>query len=324
MERVMKFLVPQGIGDSVWALIKMQSIMKQHGADKAHVYLNCSRFSEAECRSLEFVQRFDFVEKAEMLKFNILDEPFIDTHGRYNYIRDGWRHIDTHEAAYVLMPNHPLERGIALGDWLPQFECNWDIAKHFKFREEEILDADRLHAVIGDYAVFFMGSLASNTTSGHNRGTIWTHTDWINLGNWLHERYGLNIVVVGAPYDLDLYNGWIHPNVKDKKWWHSTVGKMGIGSTFATCKRAKLVISYQSGVGIFSHYMNVPLGIFWRQKGDSVSPNHYISFDESMASAWANPRTLGEGRHMSLIYGKHDLEYVKNEIDKRGWVNAAR
>jgi hypothetical protein len=319
VEGRLKFLIPQGIGDSLWALTKVQDVLKQHNTEKAQILLNCTRFVNEECRSVEFVKRFDFVESCEMVKVKITKEPFIDLDGRFNYIDDGWTRIDENHTAFVMMPNGPLERGVRLENWLSQYRTNWNVANHFHFQGEEITQAERLKSLVGPYAVFFMGSLSANSVAGHNRNSVWTHLDWIELGDWLHERLGLKIVIVGAEYDREYYEGRVAPNLVGKDWWIDRIGSWSVGETFAVTSRARMIIAYQSGIGIFSNYMGVPLGIFWRAKGDSISPAYYVSFEESMASAWANPDLISGRKHLPLIYGKHDVGYVKNQIVNFGW-----
>lgn len=317
----MKFLLPQGIGDSVWGLYKVQSILKKFGEagdNTIEIYLNCSENSIVESRALEFVRRFKFVDRAEMYQTPILSIPPVDEEGRYNYMGTGFADLPGLGRTYILMPNQPLERGIRLENWMPELETNWDIVKQFRFYTDEVDLADNLHRELGDYAVLFLGSLASNTICGHNRNGIWKPEDWIDLGKFLINR-GLQIVVVGAKYDLDYYTQKIEPILTDK--WHCKIGQYGIGETFAICKRSRLITSYQAGIGIFSSYLGVPTAIFWRAKGDSVSPDMYISFEESMAEAWANPAHLGT-THMPLIYGKHDCLYLQNEMIRRNWVSS--
>lgn len=311
----MKFLLPQGIGDSIWGLFKVESICKYYESKDIEIYLNCNENNLVEARALEFVRRFKFVDRAEMYKTPIMGVPFVDEEGRYNYVGTGFANLPKLGLTYILMPNQPLERGIRLEQWMPDFETNWNCIDKFRFYTDEVELANNLHKEIGDYAVFFMGSLLANTTQGHNRNGIWTPEDWIALGEFLMKQ-GLQIVVVGATYDLSYYTEKIEPLLKQK--WHCKIGEYGIGETFAVTKRSRMIISYQAGIGIFSSYLGTPTAIFWRAKGDSIAADHYVSFEESMAEAWANPAHIGT-KHLPLIYGKHDLAYLQNEIIRRGW-----
>ncbi|MGH7175312.1 MAG: glycosyltransferase family 9 protein, partial [Minisyncoccia bacterium] len=166
------------------------------------------------------------------------------------------------------------------------------------------------------YAVFFCSSYGGNGQAGHNRGGIWRPQDWADLGKRVREM-GLDIVVVGSEYDHTYYQQQVRPLTG--KPWHDFIGKWGIGQTFAVIKNAKFVVSYQSGIGIVASYLGVPTAIFWRAKGNSISPDHYISFEEGMASAWTRPDMLAQGKHLPLIYGRHDVNYIVDNITQRGW-----
>lgn len=313
----MNFLLPQGIGDAIWALHKVQDIARDYGERRIDIFLNCSEPNGPESRALEFVRRFNFVTTAQMLRVNIMRDPLIDDEGRYNYINDGW--MPEMPGVFALMPNQPLERGIRLEEWLPDYQTNWAIVNDFNFADAEREVAETMRERCGSYIVFFMGSLIANTVDGHNRCERWTPFEWIELGDWLHETLGLEIVVVGAEYDATYFESRIAPNVEGKSHWHNLIGQFSIWETFAVCRQARMVISYQSGIGIFSSYTGVPTGIFWRAKGDSIREDVCLSFEESMASAWANPKHIGAGKHLPLIYGRHGTDYIRQQIIERNW-----
>ncbi len=316
----MKILIPQGIGDCVWALHKVQDVAKKKGDGRIEIFIACADPSNhIESRALEFVRRFKFVEKAEMkwipthdrVGATLLPGNPADENGYYRYISDGEGVVDGID--YTLMPNAALERGIRLEDWLPEFEINWNIMDDFQFTTEEEARG-KLHKRDGEYVAFFPGSESSNTW-GHNRGGIWQPSDWIELGRRIQETLGVRILVVGAEYDRDYYDKFLKNHVN----WDDHIGRWGIGDTYAILKNARFVISYQSGIGIVSNYLGVPVAIFWRAKGDSINPHFYLSFEEGMASAWARPDMIESGKHLPLIYGRHDVNYIIDEIQKRKW-----
>lgn len=317
----MNFLVPQGIGDSIWALTKLWSIATDHGKTDCHVSIGCSDpDNPGEARALEFVRRFDFVSSARMYKMPrdgrvgavLLPGPATDEDGLFRYIADG-PPPDLPGVNYVLMPNAPLERGIRLENWLPEHDIDWNVMRHFVRNPR---DRDTVPA--GDYAVLYMSSEGANTVAGHNRGGLWTPQDWADLGNGL-AALGLKVVIVGAEYDRSYLEKYVLPldRIGD---WVDLVGHRDIGQTVEVLRRAKCVVSYQSGIGITASYLGVPTAIFWRAKGNSVNPDFYVSFDERMASAWAPPHMIDSGRHLPLIYGRCDARSVLHEIDSRRWL----
>jgi len=317
----MKYLLPQGIGDSVWALHKLQSVSNKIGDGRIDVYLNCSDVNQPiQVRALDFVKRFDFVDNSFMLQMSIHPNTPVDDLGRYNYIQSGLTPLFGH-MFYVLMPNGHLERGMRLENWLPDFEINWNLMDHFQISDEEKKAGDELKKEMGEYAVFYLGPLEGNLYCGHNRGPMWKPEEWVDLGEKLHKEMGLNIVVVGAPYDDMYYATSVEPLLAKRKidYWADLIGRTGIGELYSITSKSRFVISYQSGVGIVSSYLGIPTGIFWRPKGNSLNPDMYISFEETMASDWVRPDMLEKGKHLPLIYGRHNVDYIVGEAQRRGW-----
>lgn len=315
----MRLLLPQGIGDSIWALHKAESVAKMEGDGVVEVFLNCSEDNYIQARALQFIKRFKCVSSAKMLVVSIhppMNIP-VDAFGRYIYIDDGW-FCKGFDSYFALMPNGPLERGIRLEDWLPKYPVNWDLPSQFQFTQEEGAKADLFRERIGKYCVFYLGSLNGNTKNGHNRGPRWKPEDWVNIAERFQKEFGLGIVVVGADYDETYYEVLVKHRIDDP--WHDFIGRCTIADTFALVKRANFVLSFQSGIGIFASYLGVPTGIFWRAKGDSISPDFYLSFEEEMASAWVRPDMLEQKKHLPLIYGRHGVDYIVEEMRKRKWL----
>jgi len=318
-----KFLLPTGIGDSVWALHKCQSVRDSLDPGGTIDIALVGGENQIDSRALDFVRRFSFVSSAQMRSFNIhRDGSWFNKDGTYNYVEDGWYEFGS-ERYCVLVPNAPLERGERLETWLPHYAINWDIFDDFRITSAERKYADSLSASIGPYAVFYPGPLNGNTEDGHNRNALWKPEDWVTLGRRVHDELGLHIVVVGAPYDASYYQWLLGPALNgDMNWWHNLIGQTNLGQLWSVTSLAKFVISYQAGVGIISTYLGTPTGIFWRGFGDSISSTNFLSFNEAMASAWVPPKVLDAGTHLPLIYGRHDVSYIMDAILTRGWCAA--
>jgi hypothetical protein len=323
----MKFLVPQGIGDSIWGVFKMPAIAKAHNDSKIDIEIGCWHVNEGECRAVDFLKRFSFVNSVSMkvMPHNgnegpmLLPGPVADANGYYRYIPDGPNVVPGID--YVLVSNTPLERGIRLEDWLPQYETKWNIIDDFQFNFGELRKAEQFKKQYGEFVVFFMSSESGNGRAGHNRNGIWSPQQWIDLGTRMIEKYGVKILVVGAGYDASYYRNLVLPKIEQHKdKWIDRIGQFHIGETYAVVRQSKFIISYQSGIGIVANYFGVPTGIFWRQKGDSIDPNNYVSFEESMASAWANPKMISDGKHLPLIYGRHGVDQIMEQTELRNWI----
>lgn len=323
----MRILVPQGIGDSVWCLFKARDLAaKLDPGGPIDLKVACWHDTAAERRALSFLERFDFVHSVEMYvmprgrKGPVLRPgPEADAEGLYRYIPDG-PHPELSGIDYALIPNAALERGTRLEDWLPEYRIDWDVMDHFRFTPQEQAFGRQFLKETGPYVVFFMASLAGNTFAGHNRGPLWTPNEWVELGDRLHSRHGLKVVVVGTTWDEDYYRTLIDPLVRFKPHWRNHISDWPIAQTYAVVKQARFLVTYQSGIGIVGHYLGVPTAIFWRPKGDSITPNAYVSFEEGMAAAWARPDDLAKGLLLPCIYGRHGVDDILTHAEAHGWL----
>lgn len=322
----MHLLVPQGIGDSVWSMFKAQALMRKLGHTQLHIRVACWHDNEVESRAVPFLARFKFVDSVclyEMPKDGrrgpvLQHGPAAGPDGCYRYLPDGPPDPPIPGIDQLLIANTPLEHGIRLEDWLPELETRWEIMDDFRFDEGDAEVAARM-AEGGPYVVFYPGPKTGSTAIGHNRGGLWPPENWIELGDKLHKKYGVRIVVVGAEYDRSYFNDFLAYRVVDRPFWSNHIGAWPISSTLAVCKQARMVISFQSGIGIVSHYLGTPTAIWWRPKGDSIVPGMYVSFDEGMASAWANPKFLAEGKLLPGIYTRTGVDDVMAHAEKYGW-----
>ena len=312
MAEPLSIAVPPGIGDSLWSLTKIPGLLKQEGRDKCDITVCSGAANEVSTRAVEFLKRFKFVRNVNFDQDHLIPcEPFLDGSGRYNYTPSGrgFHHIYD----WMIQCNHDLERGVRLENILPEFGTDWDIAKQFTMDDDDWRASNLLAEEVGrDYVMFYAGPETGNTTSGHNRGGLWSPSDWVRLEQGFYDR-GLAVVITGAMYDRSYVESFLRPaGFRGVE----RVGVWPIHSTFACVKRAKACISYQSGIGIFSVFLNVPTVLWWGPKGYSQSREHFISFEESMASAWAPPAMLESGKYLPQIYTRSTPEAILKHADE--------
>jgi hypothetical protein len=323
----MKFLLPQGIGDSVWALHKIQSIRNaQDPGGPIDVYLTCSDRNQLQDRALDFIRRFDFISDTGMRlnyglhRNNGTDRPPFTPGGYWDYLDDGMYEFKG-ERYCVLVPNAPLERGIRLEQWLPQYAINWDLFSHFRITGPERAYGKMISAKLGPFCVFYPGPLGGNTTEGHNRNMLWKPDEWIALGKRIHDDLGLHIVTVGAAYDHDYFRYMLQPRMNGaSSHWTDLIGRTSLGELWSITSQAKFVISYQAGVGIISTYLGTPTAMWWRARGDSLTAAGFLSFENEMASAWVPPAVIESRKYCPLYYGNSCVETIMLEIESRGWM----
>lgn len=305
-----KVAVPPGIGDTLWAVAKMQSMMKAHPKAKSLHIAICQGYPQ---RSKEFLERFDFVDSVSYTHWSCVEANSLLPDGTVNYAKTGrdWHH----EFDWILVPNATLERGERLETWQPEWEINWSVMDHWQFSEQEMLKALDLKRKLAKYAVVYASSMTHNGYSGHNRNGIWTMQDWGELVRAVKSQ-GVPVVLVGAECDLDYAIALRKSGVVFDE---DFVGRMTIGETLATIRMSSFGVYFQSGLGVASTYFGVPTAMWWRQHGDSILPNAYQTFDERMATAWVPPHMLEDQSYMPLYYGKEKVQQIIEQITARGW-----
>lgn len=328
----MRILTGQGLGDSAWTLFKIQDVFKKHGqGGKLELLIGTSSTATMEKRSLTFLKRFPFLDEVNVYPIKCTNGqhgpvlhpgPPADKDGRYNYIPDGPVDrnypIDLPGIDWVLIPNHTLERGIGITDWMSAYEMDWNIYDRFQFTLEEVQFAADF-AARGPYTVIYLGPESGNTENGHNRGGLWSPNDWKTLTRLMADNSATRFVIIGAPYDMSYWNNHIQPVWGDLPV-ENMIGQWTIGITMAIIKNAKIFIGYQSGLPISAHHFGVNTITWWREKGNSISPNFYLSLEESMATNWCRPQYLQEGRYMPSFYGRHNAEAMFEDMKARGWL----
>ena len=306
---LLRVAVPAGIGDSVWTLTKIPAILQSYGVDKAQIAL-CGGPPH---RAKEFVERFDFVESASYSNWECVESDRYTSEGVYNWAPAG---VGWHaEFDYMLQANRHLEQGHRLEAWLPEFETDWSIGDRFRFTGREVREARELERRIGSYCVFYFGPEKGNTESGHNRGPLWSPADWGELAERCRSM-GLTVFAAGAEYDRSYFERHVASTLGPCE---DAIGRWEIGQSFAVIQRARFVVAYQSGIGIFAAYMGIPTAMFWRPHGNSIDPAGYVTFQEEMASAWAPRQALEEGAYLPLIYTKCSPQSIVEHAVRHGW-----
>ncbi|MGL4460604.1 MAG: hypothetical protein ACRC1K_00470, partial [Planctomycetia bacterium] len=248
-------------------------------------------------RSFPFIERFDFVAAVQ-------ESPWVVNKGAHPW--GGWRYDDTGtdwhvDYDWLLVPNGHLEEGKPLAEWLPELPIDWRIADRFRFRDDELAEAERRAAEWGRFVQFYLGPKAANENAGQNRGPLWTPADWGRLAEFARAD-GCRVVVTGAEHDRD-YLDVVRPHLGE---FVDRVGKDPLPLTFATMRKAVGHVGYQSGLAIFGVFLGCNAATWWRPHGDSIHGpgENRVTFREEMATAWAPPGAVKDGRYLPLVYGR--------------------
>lgn len=314
-KQLLRYVVPTGIGDSVWALTKIQDINEKTNEGRPiNLIVSGNPTNIIDHRALSFLKRFKFLNGVTLQDISVIRDHSnpSDEKGRYRYEPDGIQ-----GNFHFLCPNAALEKGIALKDWLPDYKLDWSIFDHFDWSGTE--QGTSNGKAMGNFVAFYLGPKTGNTTEGHNRNGLWRPKDWIDLGRVLISR-GMEIAVVGAPYDRSYWEENVKPLMeKSGQKWHDYIGVYDdVGVTFAFLKEAKFMVSYQAGLAMVLHYLGCKSVIWWRPECDSIHPGRYITFSEEMRYAWNNPAL--RNNYIGLVYGRENVGDIVGILEKRGWI----
>lgn len=293
MPKILKIALPAGIGDNLWIMTKIQSLLEQENADKVSFTVTRDPLK----RSADFLRSFSFTENVNYCEYDILEQPVVLGNGCYNYTNTqrNWQN----KFDWFCQSNRWLEHGNRLEDWMPEWKINWNVMKDcYQIKDHEKKVASALKK---PYCVFYLGPESGNTVCGHNCGPLWTPNNWLELGKLCKEDAGLNVIIVGATWDESYFQKYFSHMDFDCA---NLIGCTSINETISILKEAKFVIGYQSGIVIMCPFLNIKAGGFWRPYGNSISPDYFISFNERMAHGWVNPEILERGDWLPLIYGK--------------------
>lgn len=300
------FVLPNGIGDAVWALLKIRHIAGNRPID---VISSGNPRSEVGQRSLPFLKRFDFIREVAVSDVPIhpdRDHP-TNSQGRYVYEADGLK-----GNFHFLVPNATLEAGRRIEEWYPEFPTDWDVMEHFSWEGTE--RGLQLAQGLKPFAALYLGPEKGHTDEGHNRGWLWEPKHWIELGKAL-DRRGLNIAVVGANYDRSFWENYVKDGVEQAGMhWFDLLGKLEIGETFRFLREARCFISYQCGLGIVAHYLGVPTVMWWRPDQNSCHPERHVCFSNGMKDSWSNPAL--KDRYLGCLYARESVEDIVRWLDE--------
>jgi hypothetical protein len=305
-----RFVLPNGIGDVTWALTKIRAVA---GERPIHIILSGQPGKVVDRRAVPFLERFDFVSSVMVMDIPVLmdREAPNDAQGRYRYVPDG-RQGDYH----FLVPNKVLEEGRRLEEWLPEHPVDWDIMRHFSWKDTERGDATG--RALEPFVAFYLGPETGHTDEGHNKNWLWEPSQWVELGLALKER-GVNVAVVGADYDRSFWERYVRHGVTEAGLhWFDLLGQFEIGETFALLKHAKALISYQCGLVMVSHYLGVPCVSWWRPDGNSMHPKRMVSFHNEMRNTWIRPGW--EDKYLGCLYKRESAADIIRVMDERGWL----
>lgn len=249
-----RILVPPGIGDSFWAITKIESLIeREHFAMRPEVQIAST--DPAKDRAFEFVRRFPFLECTGY--FNSGGPRFKrNPIWREAYHEDGdGVFLNVLGFNWFLSANGPFRFDKTLDEIMPQYETNW-YPKMFISAEER--DIAREEAKDPYIVVFF-------TSSGPYKKWFDGYTPEMIIDD-LHllMRKGYRVLLTGAAWDAsDDLVSVVADGCANRTKFEDLRGQTSIDAFLGLLRGASGTLGHCGGNTIFSTVLKKPTVILW-------------------------------------------------------------
>lgn len=285
-----RILVPPGIGDIYWVLVKLRGFLAAHQIENPEIWIDAPNDKK---RSLEFVQRVPFVKaggyhdtkeagptQGAMAGWR-KRKGLLDPIRAEAYHTDGRHAFPGHEGFdWFMSYNGSMNAGRSLEHVDTQWPADWDL--NLRVTEEEVAFGKALCSDIGPYivAAFF----------DHGFYRKWLAelpaADIYDVLSRLHKATGCRIVLTGASWDDSLLNRRLMVFDEGKGRLLSMIGQTTLTQYFGAVRSAAGCIGFPAGNTMMSVVFGKPTAIIWndffapamhRNALPPHSPNYAIS-----------------------------------------------
>jgi hypothetical protein len=296
-------LVPAGIGDIYWVMIKMQSFIEKRLGGEIPTIYTCEVDPKKSNRSQEFMERIPFVKYGG----GFFTKSAIGTNSWFgtDWLIPDYEH-NGRKFDYLFCLNGVVRNGFDLERecGLDAFETNW----YFPINPapEEDVAALQYRSELGNYVVgFFSGDgMFSRWVAEMNHHAIYDHLTKI------HERTGFKIVLTGKDWDWDTgVNQKILALDANKGILVNKLGQTTVNQLFALMKNSKGIFGWHGGNTMMGVVFKVPTFMIWSKYfknskfyENCLPPDKNGWYDFDVASNWVS----GNYVDRFLKLGTHD------------------
>jgi len=270
-----RILLPCGIGDVYWSLVKLQDFCKRHSIEKPHVAIITTtpeiKYAGSEFRSLEFLKMIPFVQiddppnkEAYPIKPapKWLSEIYMDMwHGtKSDY--PGFMGYD-----HFVVYNGAITNGIFLED-VDDVKCDW----YFPMKVSNDQEQFRLKCQkeYGRYALFLWSFCGGGYSDYHLKG--FSTEQIAESTRQFVKKSGLTPVFVGAWWDTSHGNNHLKNIIDSVPNSVDLVGKTTVDQLFGVIKGSELVVGCHCGPTIMATVFHKKTIILWAQSYPLFKP----------------------------------------------------
>lgn len=247
----LNILVPPGIGDIYWVMVKLQSFLRERQITvppNVHIV----SLDSAKDRSADYVRMVPFVRGAGYKQCNRHSSLWKEA-----YMQDGKTvFLNKEGCEYFIAYNGVTRHGHSIDVVDPQWECNW-LFKHFRSLEQVQYGA-RLQEEIGPYYLgyFINHGMYKRWLLEFNEGMISSTLERIA------RETGRKIVLIGAKWDENGLNQQL-VNLDKTDSIVDLTGKTSLEQAFGVIEGSSGVIGFPSGMTVLATAFRKPTLMFW-------------------------------------------------------------
>ena len=250
---MVRILIPPGIGDAYWVLVKLPAFLKRNGLSNPELtVLSRETYGNSHLRSLPFLQMFDFVSVGTPQFTPNTDA--VQSVCNEAYLGPG-RSIfqDVLGYDYFIAYNGRINSGGWIED--DDIECNW--YPEFNFDLESI--AAKFRSEIGPYAVLswlFAGSFQSHMAD-------FPIPQIAEALNSFLSKTNLTPVFTGADWDIVGPDDTVRQLARMIPGSIDLIGKTSLQDSFGLLKVSEIVTGYHAGLTNIAAVFGIKTLLLW-------------------------------------------------------------
>ena len=283
MSTIPKILLPPGIGDVYWSLVKMESFLEQNGLGRPDVYIaSQADIHGSETRAFPFIEHFSFVNSTGVVVDNsVLGESTFWTHA-YTQPHTGI-FADVIGYDYFMAYNGPINAGLSLEVADEEYACNWDLRIPDSQRQNDIVHS--LTAQYAPYIVYHFGT----------RGTYKYWTDEFQVGKIAEsikrasKRTGTTPILAGGVWDRQ-DKGLL--KIMRKAKCVDMLGKTSFEGLCGLIRGSEMVVGYPSGLEMLATILGKKTLTLWSEYYPFGTSQHVVA-PNKVGSVYFTEKTKG-------------------------------
>lgn len=256
VEQRPQILVPAGIGDAYWVLVKLRGFLKKHGLGLPDVWVQEGgpRRTEPFLRLVPFIHAAGYYQAPPMFR-KLFHEAYM-LNGRTVYSKTDPGHGQTMPGIdWFIAYNGILRHSRSLQDVDPEFGCEWYFPMHFS-KTTRAMTAKLQQE--GPYMAVYL-------TDNGLYGKWWAEFGPRRMHEALKEvqrSLGLRMVFVGAEWDRKTLGEQI---VGEESSWLNLISKTSYEELAGVLRGAACVFGWPSGATLVPPAWHVPTFLVWNQ-----------------------------------------------------------